>query len=402
MRKSSKLICTIVVLLAAVNSFAQTKTVSKNLPWSVRMAKSDIIRNPEAWMLDFSKSLRWNYCQGLGCQAALDVYDRYGDKELFNYVKAFTDTVIEPNGNILTYKKGNYSLDLVNPGKILFRMYAKTGDKRFKIALDTLYSQLKTHPRTPQGGFWHKQVYPNQMWLDGLYMGAPFYAEYNKTFNHPEAQADVVDQFLLVAKHTYDPKTGLYRHAWDASKAMPWADKTTGQAPHVWGRAMGWYMMAIVDALDFLPKNQKGRDSMILILKNASKALVKYQDKTTGAWYQVVDLPQRKGNYQEATCTSMYAYAMLKGVRKGYLPVQYRAIALKAYNGLLKNFIKVDANGVVSLTRCCAVAGLGGNPYRDGSFDYYVNEHIRDNDPKGVGPFIMASLEVESLKKGKK
>ncbi|MDP4269711.1 MAG: glycoside hydrolase family 88 protein [Bacteroidota bacterium] len=402
MRKSSKLFCTIVATLFVVGAFAQTQKVDKNLPWSVRMTKSDIIRNPKAWMLDFTKELKWNYCQGLGCQAFLDVYDRYGDKSLYNYVKAYTDTIIDKDGKILTYNKNNYSLDMINPGKILFRMYARTGDKRLKNALDSLYSQLKTHPRTPQGGFWHKKVYPNQMWLDGLYMGAPFYAEYNKTFNHPKAQADVVNQFLFVAKHTYDPKTGLFRHAWDASKAMPWADKTTGQAPNVWGRAMGWYMMAIVDALDFLPKNQPGRDSMIVILQNGAKSLLKYQDKTTGAWYQVLDMPDRKGNYQEATCTSMFTYALLKGVRKGYLPAQYRAVALKAYNGLIKNFIKVDDNGIVSLTRCCGVAGLGGNPYRDGSFDYYVHELIRDNDPKGVGPFIMASLEVESLNKNKK
>lgn len=399
MRKSLRLSLSFALALFAIGLFAQTKTVKKNLPWSVRMAQSDIIRNPEAWMLDFSKELRWNYCQGLGCQAVLDVYDRYENKKLYDYVKAFTDTIIDQNGQIRTYKKSNYSLDLVNPGKILFRMYARTGDKRLKIALDTLRSQLATHPRTPEGGFWHKKVYPNQMWLDGLYMGAPFYAEYNKTFNHPEDQADVVKQFLLVAQKTYDPETGLFRHAWDASKAMPWADKTTGQAPHVWGRAMGWYMMAIVDALDFLPKNQPGRDSMIVILRNASKTLLKYQDKTTGAWYQVVDLPTRKGNYLEATCTSMYSYAMLKGARKGYLGKEYRAAGLKAYNGLIKDFIKVDVNGVVSLTRCCAVAGLGGNPYRDGSFEYYIHEPIRDNDPKGVGPFIMASLEVERLKK---
>ncbi len=399
MRISSKITGAVVAAFFAVSLFAQSKTVKTNLPWSVRMAQSDIIRNPEAWMLDFSKELRWNYCNGLGCQAILDVYDRYGDKKLYNYVKAYTDTIIDANGQIRTYKKSNYSLDLVNPGKILFRMYARTGDKRLKIALDTLRSQLATHPRTPEGGFWHKKVYPQQMWLDGIYMGSPFYAEYNKTFNHPEDQADVVKQFLLVAQKTYDPQTGLFRHAWDASKAMPWADKTTGQAPHVWGRAVGWYMMALVDALDFLPKNQPGRDSMIVILRNLSKTLVKYQDKTTGTWYQVVDLPTRTGNYQEATCTSMFAYAMLKGARKGYLGQEYRTAGMKAYNGIIKNFIKVDANGLVSLTRCCAVAGLGGNPYRDGSFEYYIHELIRDNDPKGVGPFIMASLEVERLKK---
>ena len=204
-------------------------------------------------------------------------------------------------------------------------------------------------------------------------------------------------QFQLIAKHTFDEQTGLYRHAWDESCQQQWADKTTGQAPHVWGRAVGWYMMAMVDVLDFIPNDHPGRESIINILQPLSESLLKYQDVNTGAWSQVLDMPERDGNYQETTCTSMFAYSMLKGFRKGYLDEQYRDAGLKAYNGLLNNFIIKDQEGNLVLTKCCGVAGLGGTPYRDGSFNYYINEIVRDNDPKGVAPFIMASLEVERM-----
>ena len=387
------------MLLACSGIFAKSKTkwaVNPELPMSVRMCQSEIIRNPEGWMLDFSTKLKWNYCHGIECQAFLDVYDRYGGDYLYKYVKQFADTMINENGRIYGYKKTNYNLDHVNSGKILFRLYEREKDPRYKIAMDTLRAQLASQPRTSDGGFWHKKIYPYQMWLDGIYMGSPFYAQYAATFNEPEDFADVVSQFLIIAKHTYDKKTGLYRHAWDEIKALPWSDLKTGQAPHVWGRALGWYMMAIVDALDFIPENQPGRDKMILILNDLVKILPKYQDQRTGAWYQVVDMPEREGNYLEMSCTPMYAYAIAKGVRKGYLPEKSLSIAQKAYQGILDNFIVVDDKGIVSLTRICGVAGLGGRkPYRDGSFDYYVNEIVRDNDPKGVAPFIMLCLEME-------
>lgn len=359
------------MLLACSGIFAKSKTkwaVDPNLPMSVRMCQSEIIRNPEGWMLDFSTKLKWNYCHGLECQAFLDVYDRYGGEYLYKYVKQFADTVIDEKGLIYGYKKTNYNLDHVNSGKILFRLYGREKDPRYKIAMDTLRAQLASQPRTSDGGFWHKKIYPYQMWLDGIYMGSPFYAEYAATFNKPEDFADIVNQFLIIAKHTYDKKTGLYRHAWDEIKALPWSDLKTGQAPHVWGRALGWYMMAIVDALDFIPENQPGRDKMIGILNDLVKLLPEYQDSVTGAWYQVVDMPEREGNYLEMSCTPMYAYAIAKGVRKGYLPAESLEIARRAYEGIPKNFIVTDDRGIVSLTRVCGVAGLGGRkPYRDGS-----------------------------------
>lgn len=370
-----------------------------NRPWSVRMAESEMVRNPSLWMVDFVSEKKWNYTQGLEGLAFIRLSEVTGDQRYFNYAKGFADSLIDQNGIIFKYNKENYNIDQVNPGKMIFLLYDRTGDPRYRKVLDTLRSQLATQPRIPEGGFWHKKIYPDQMWLDGLYMGAPFYAEYAVRNNKPEDLTDVVNQFLIVARNTYDPATGLYRHAFDASRKMPWADKTTGRSPHAWGRAMGWFSMAIVDVLDFLPENQPGRDELISILRGMTDALAGIQDPETGGWYQVLDRSGEAGNYIETSCTSMFTYSILKGVRKGYLDSKYLDMALKAYKGLTENFVTVDEKGLVSLTSICGVAGLGGNPYRDGSYEYYINEEIRNNDPKGVAPFIMASIEYEKLSK---
>jgi len=393
----------LLTIVTAISSCGQNQSKNTNTKdqklWSVRMAESEMIRFPSCWQVDFVKEKKWNYTPGLEGLAFTNIYEAYKDDRFYLYAKGYADSLIDKNGQILTYNKSNYNIDYLNPGKLLIYLFEKTGDNRYKIALDTLRSQLKTQPRTPEGGFWHKKIYPNQMWLDGLYMAAPFYAEYAQKFNEPDAFGDVVNQFLLVAKHTYDPKTGLYRHGWDESKSQKWADKETGQSPHAWGRAMGWYSMAIVDALDFLPQNQPGCEEIVSILKNMVEKLTEIQDPKTGGWYQVLDRNGEGGNYIETSCTSMFAYTIFKAVRKGYIDKKYLKTATKAYEGLVKNFIVVDDKGLVNLTKVCGVAGLGGNPYRDGSFEYYVNEMIRDNDPKGTGPFIMASLEYEQLAK---
>jgi unsaturated rhamnogalacturonyl hydrolase len=363
------------------------------------MAESEMIRNPSLWMADFVKEKKWNYTQGLMGLAFLRLNEATGGKKYFEYARGFADSLIDANGVILNYKMENYNLDQINPGKMLFILFDKTGDQRYGKVINTLMEQLASQPRIAEGGFWHKKVYPDQMWLDGLYMGAPFYAEYAARNNHPEFFADVINQFLIVARHTYDPATGLYRHAFDESKQMAWADSITGQSPHVWGRAMGWFSMAIVDVLDFIPADQPGRDELIKILQNMTGALVNIQDQQTGGWCQVLDRSGEPGNYIETSCTAMFAYSILKGVRKGYLDKMYLENAEKAYRGLIDNFMKVDSAGLVTMTRICGVAGLGGDPYRDGSYEYYIGEVIRDNDPKGVGPFIMANLEYEMLTK---
>lgn len=328
----------------------------------------------------------------------LDVYDRYGDRKVFDYALAYADTMIHVDGSIETYKLQEYNIDRLNSGKFLFRIYEQTGNPKYKAALDLLRSQLDTHPRNDDGGFWHKKIYPNQMWLDGIYMASPFYAEYAFRNNRPQDYADIVNQFLTVARHTYDPVNGLYRHACDVSRRERWADPVTGQSAHSWGRAMGWYAMAFVDALDFIPQQQAGRDSMLVILNNIATQVKRLQDPQTGLWYQVLDKSGAPGNYLESSCSAMFVYTLFKAVRKGYIDKSYLDVAFKGYEGILDNFIEVDADGLVTITKACAVAGLGGKNYRSGDYNYYINETIRNNDPKAVGPFIMASLERERLR----
>lgn len=397
MKKSLLTILSILALL----SVASCSQKQEQKPYSVRMVESEITRMPEAWMIDFNTTPKWNYTHGLELSAMVQTAEQYPEisDQVWNYTMTYCDSMINADGSINKYKKTNYTLDHVNAGKLLFYVYDKTGDARFKTAMDTIYSQLQSHPRVAEGGFWHKKAYPHQMWLDGIYMEAPYYAEYASRYLSGAAQdsafADVVNQFVVIARHTYDPANGLYRHAWDESHEMAWSDSITGQAPHVWGRALGWYCMALVDVLDILPKDNVGRDTLLAILNPLAENIEKIQDPETGAWYQVLDECGREGNYLETSCTSMFAYTFLKGSLHGYLPKEFYQYGMKAYDGLNKNFIREDPDGTISLTRVCGVAGLGGNPYRDGSFEYYVNEIIRDNDPKGVGPYIMTSLIVE-------
>lgn len=388
-------IVTLTGLLSGSSLFAQASCDKS--PWSVRMVESEMIRSPQSWQLDFQPKLKWDYCHGLELQAMLDVYDMYGDKNIYDYALAYADTMVNKDGTIKTYKLQEYSLDRINSGKIFFRIYEQTKDDKYKKALTLLRSQLDTHPRNADGGFWHKKIYPYQMWLDGVYMASPFYAEYAYRNNQTNDYQDVINQFITSARHTYDPANGLYRHACDISKKERWADMKTGQSAHSWGRAMGWYAMAFVDALDFIPKHEENRDTMMVIFNNVVTQIKNYQDKETGLWYQVLDRSGDKGNYLESSVSAMFVYTLFKAVRMGYLDKSYLEVAKKGYKGILDNFIEVDDKGLVSITKVCAVAGLGGKIYRSGDYDYYINEMIRSNDSKAVGPFIMASLEWERL-----
>jgi unsaturated rhamnogalacturonyl hydrolase len=389
--------------LVAALSCRPEKKIDENLPWSQRMALSEMIRNPDPTTLDFQIQKRWTYTNAQVCEAILKLYNETGDETYLNYARRYADSLIMDDGRILTYNLSNYNLDHVNPGKYTFLLYDVTGEPRLKTAIDSLWSQLKTQPRTIEGGYWHKKVYPWQMWLDGIYMGDVFKAEYVKRYrsDDPAEWADVILQFVTVAVHTLDPANGLHRHGWDESREQRWSDPVTGQSAHAWGRGMGWYMMALVDALEHIPDSVAGRDSVVTVFANACAALKKVQDPATGTWYQVLDRPGEPGNYLEMTCTPMFIYAMLKGVRLGYLPQEYVAVAKKGWEGMLNGFVTVDPQGVVSLNQCCAGAGLGGDPYRDGSYEYYIGESHRSNDPKGVGAFIVAAMEVENCHKSK-
>lgn len=371
--------------------------ISESLKWSERMALSEIKRFPDPTLLDFREKPRWSYTNGLVLQAMSKVYEQTQNETLFDYIYDYANRMINEDGSIETYKLSNYNLDMIKSGDALFYLYNKKQEPRFKMAMDALHKQLEEQPTTSEGGYWHKKIYPFQMWLDGVYMAEPFHTKYAKTFMSADEAEEVYDkillQFDLIEKYNRDPETGLYYHGWDESKEQKWADNDTGLSQHFWSRGMGWYGMALVDVLDYLPENHSGRERIIKYLNQYAEAIVNYQDET-GTWYQVLNLPEREGNYLEATGSSMFTYTLAKGVKKGYLPEIYLEHAKKAFQGILDTFITVEDNGVVNLNQCCSVAGLGGNPYRDGSFEYYIGEKIRSNDPKGTGPFIMAALEL--------
>ena len=356
-------------------------------PWSLRVAESVMRRNPVV-------SEKWDYTAGLVLLGIERVGTARRDASLLRYVTTNMDRFVQPDGAIRTYRQDEFNLDQINQGRLLFPLYARTKDERYRKAADLLREQLRHHPRTTEGGFWHKQIYPRQMWLDGLYMAEPFYAQYAAEHDDRAAFADVANQFFFAARHTRDVRTGLLYHAWDESRAQKWADSLSGRSPNVWGRAEGWYLMALVDVLDYLPKNDPARPALIAVLRDAADAVRKVQDPATGVWYQVLDQPGRPGNYLEASASSMFVYAFAKGARMGYLDAAYREAARRGYDGLLAQFVTVGADGLVDINGICQVAGLGGKPYRDGTFDYYVHEPVVANDYKGVGAFILASLEL--------
>lgn len=362
--------------------------MSSPQPWSVRMADTMIARHtPE--------QIHWHYDYGLLLMAIQHVGRATGEPRYWEHVKGIVEQLIGPDGAIRGYRLDEYNLDQINPGRVLFPLLHATGDERYQRAIEQLRRQIATHPRTESGGFWHKQIYPYQIWLDGVYMAGPFYAEYAQTFDDPAGFDDLAHEIILTERQTRDPRTGLLYHAWDERKQQRWADPITGCSPHFWGRAIGWYAMAIVDVLDYFPLEHPQRPELLAIFARLADAVAKVQDPATGLWWQILDHPGRPGNYREASASAMFSYAIAKAVRKGYLPPDWLPVARAGYDGLLRELVSVDAEGQVTLDGICAVAGLGGNPYRDGSYEYYIGEPIKPNDYKGVGPFILAALEFE-------
>ena len=344
---------------------------------------------------DTKRAPRWHYEQGVLLEGAEAVWLNTGDGRYFKYIQRLTDQFINDDGTIRTYRPDEYNIDNILPGRNVLLLYKVTGQEKYRKAAALLREQLKTHPRTSEGGFWHKKIYPSQMWLDGLYMGSPFYAEYAATFNEPEAFDDIAKQFVLMERHSRDAKTGLLYHAWDESRQQRWADKATGRSPNFWGRAMGWYAMALVDTLEYFPKDHPRRGELLAILGRLAAAVEKYQEPKSGLWWQVLDRGGEKGNYLESSASSMFVYSLAKAVRLGYLPESYLKVVQRGYEGIGRQFIEEAQGGGVNLKGTVSVAGLGGNPYRDGSYEYYLSEKVVTNDPKGVGAFLLAAAEME-------
>ncbi|WP_050183241.1 glycoside hydrolase family 88/105 protein [Domibacillus robiginosus] len=368
-------------------------TAIQTADWAKKMTESTMARRP--LLSDGVQNDKWSYDYGVVLKGIELVWRKTGDAKYLEYMKKNMDAFVGEDGSIRHYEMEAFNIDHINNGKVLLTLYKETNEPKYKRAADLLRQQLEGHPRTSENVFWHKKVYPYQIWLDGLYMGAPFYAEYVREFGELDEFDDITRQFILCVKNTKHQETGLLYHAFDEKKVQPWCDKETGLSPNFWGRSMGWFVMGLVDTLAILPGNHKDRDKLVLILQETLQALKSVQSES-GVWYQVLDQPERKGNYLEASCSCMIVYAIAKGVRLGYLDQVWMETANRAYESIINEFITVTADGLVNLNKNCQVAGLGGPDQRDGTFEYYISEPIITNDLKGVGAFILAAAEMEN------
>ena len=396
--------------------------------YSEWMTYSEMQRVPESYLLDFSSKPKWSYVMGIELEGMLDTYLKYGGEDIRKYCQLYTDTMINAQGEIRGYNILDYNLDNIRTGHFVTRMYQQWPEEKNLIAMKTMMKQLRDQPRTiADKVYWHKAIYAYQVWLDGIFMGLPFRCltasivasnKEQKRGDDIKIYDDAVNQLVSTYERTLDPTTGLNRHAYDETRNAFWSDSITGLSQHCWGRAQGWYTMALIEVLDALPEDYARRGEVIDLLKKDLDAVIKWQDKKSGVWYQVMDSPGREGNYLESTCSAMFTYVLLKAYRKGYVSTKYRDAGIKAYRGIINNFIRVNDDKTISLTNCCSVAGLGPaatdevveamkrvnpkgsvkeNRRRDGGYAYYLSEPIRDNDAKGLGPFIWASLEMEMM-----
>lgn len=337
---------------------------------------------------------KWTYEQGVVLNGLEMVWRKTGHDKYFKYIENSIDLFVDKNGTIHTYKMDDYNIDNIKPGEVVLTLFNATENEKYYNAAHTLRQQLKTHPRTNEGGFWHKKKYPYQMWLDGIYMAEPFYVKWAATFNDTEAFDDIANQFIWIESHVRDTETGLLYHGWDESRKAVWS-KTTGHSPNFWARAMGWYGMALVDVLQWFPKLHQKRQKIVDILKRYAVAVMKVQDDKTGLWWDVLNFPNRTGNYLESSASCMFVYTFAKGVRSGHLPSDpYLSAAKKGYEGITKYFIENDVNnGILVLNSTVRVSSLD----QDATYDYYVKQKVMKNDPKGVGAFILASSQIELL-----
>lgn len=351
-----------------------------------------------AWNLEMirsGKNNKWNYIDGCMITGILELYEITGEARYLDFADRFLSGFVEEDGSIRTYDVEEYSLDNVNPAKNLITMYGLTGKEKYRKAIELVRSQLSTMPRTPEGNFWHKLIYPNQVWLDGIYMALPFYMEYEKRFDAQKDCQDICRQIANVEIRMRDPKTGLYYHGYDASRKMYWADPDTGCSPNFWLRAEGWFIRGLVDVLEIMKDLPMQAESVHLqhMLLDLARALSKYQDPS-GLWYQLIALPELEGNYLETSGTALISAALLKAVRRGFLPESFRAIGEKAFYGIVDHRLTKNADGTPCVTGICLVAGLGGEQHRDGSVAYYLSEPVVQNDAKGVGPLLLAYTEM--------
>jgi len=387
----------IFILLTLLNTSCNIQSKSnkqQKLPpvkWSLRMANT-VMTQADSLIHYVSGKPKWAYDVAFLGMAI----DRLGNIDLkySKYMEDWVNYFVQEDGSVTDYTIEEYNLDRIFPGRNVLTVYKRNPLPKYRKALDNFIEQLKTHPKTKSGGYWHKKIYPWQMWLDGIFMGSTYMAHYAKEFNAPEWFDVTVTQAKMIYEKTLDTTTGLCVHAWDESRTQKWCDPETGKSHYPWSRAMGWYTMAVLDILECLPANHPGRNDLIKILQNSCEALLKVRDPKTGLWYQVLNMGGKEGNYLEGSGSAMYIYVFAKGARLGYLDKKFREIAEKAFDNFIREFVTVDEKGMVTIHNICGACGLGGNPYRDGSYEYYITEKRVDNDPKGVAPFILAAIEL--------
>lgn len=384
---------TLVILLQGCRPGALKQTSEDGSKWSVSLSDAVMKRNDSLSIYNNPSSIKWQYDIAMLGQAIEKLNST--DQRYFNYYRSYIDYFIQDDGTILTYNQSNFNLDDFNPAKGLLTLYQKTGDEKYHKAIDRILSQLENQPRTSNGGYCHKQIYNHQIWLNSCYMLGPFLARYAHDFNQPQWYDSVCFQLKNTYQLTVDPSDGLMVHAWDEARKQNWADQVTGKSPNKWGRGMGWYMMALVDVLEYLPKDHPMRHEIESILKEVSSTLLEVREKETGLWYQILDKGDKPYNYIETSCSSMFIYAFAKGANLNVLPMKYKEIAKESFLSLTRNFIKTDVDSLPTLTQVSGSAGLGIKMQRDGSFEYYINQQQIDNEPKGVAPLIMAALELK-------
>lgn len=343
------------------------------------------------------KKPAWNYIDGCMITALLCASEITGEKKYFDFAENFIDYYVFDDGTIRGYSKEKFNLDDVNEGKVLFELYAKTGKEKYKKAIFLLESQLDEQPRTETGNFWHKMIYPNQIWLDGLYMGQVFSALFKKYFGNKD-YSDVINQYKNVRRLMFDEKKRLYYHGCDCSKKAFWADKETGCSKNFWLRSIGWFCISLIDIIEFID-DENAKSELEKIFAEAVEGISQYADKDTAMYYQVVDKGGEAGNYLETSGSSMIAYAMMKGARLGVLDKKFAEAGRKTFDGICQKYLSISENGDLNLGGICLVAGLGpeDNPRRDGSYEYYISEPVVENDAKGVAPFVLCYTEVKRM-----
>lgn len=352
------------------------------------------------WNIEVQKGNKkpaWNYIDGCMMASLLDLYHQTNEKKYLDFVDKFVDFYVFEDGSIRGFIESEYNIDSIKEGTVLFELYKITKKEKYRKAIETIYSQILHHPRTPEGNFWHKKIYPNQIWLDGLYMGEPFYALYETNFNNKKNYADILHQFETVYQKMFDKKKKLYYHGYDASKSIFWADKKTGLSQNFWLRSIGWYIIALVDVYSII-EDEKIKQRFQELIQITLSGIYQYQDQESKMFYQIPNLPNEEKNYLETSGSAMVAYASLKAARLGIVDISYREKGKQVFDGICNKYLK-EVDGELDLGGICLVAGLGpkDNLRRDGTKEYYFSEPVVKNDAKGVGPLIMAYTEIIKL-----